>query len=573
MANADRERRLTLLAEVDPNAARQGEQRIAALREQFEGLERAEGDAAQAGRRSNDVLGDLGRGQQVTLRFLEARIEAERKITQNLQEEIRLLREESTALRQRQAGGGIGAKPAAGVGFQAADQFNALLRQRAGLLGDVDTALQTVGGAVSGFAPGLAGGVRGAGDIFAVAEALPQLQGALSGLPATIQSVATAMTGSGGLTTSLAATIGPVATVGGAALIAAPALIAMGFAIKKFIERIEEGKAQLAAAIDAQTLYYDTIAGGTTESIQQQLEELKIRQQARELERAALQEQIEGLTILQRLIGGGQFRKRLKDVDTELSQTGSNINALERALQDGGVQARSAAEAADQAASSTDQLQTVEQARDSVLAQVTQTTEDATAAETERQQAVQQTALTLRELNTQVTAGAQDRRALQAETDQLLRDQAREGYTRVNDLVAKSQEAFGQASRKLEEDLRQLEARAKMSIFESGLDRDFAAISRTRRGLSFDETSRRRDFQIDQINRSETLQRELAQERLGIEQKLLDLARQRLELELQARQAQINALLQARGLNTGSTVFGLSGLNALVDQRIAQVLS
>lgn len=60
--------------------------------------------------------------------------------------------------------------------FEAADKYNSTIREQAGLLGDVDTALSALGGTA-------------AGELFAVAEGAAQLVSSAKGLPASLQAL------------------------------------------------------------------------------------------------------------------------------------------------------------------------------------------------------------------------------------------------------------------------------------------------------------------------------------------------------------------------------------------------
>lgn len=223
---------------------------------------------------------------------------------------------------------------AASEQFGAADERNTEIRRSAGLLGDVDTAFQTLGGATG------VGAFSGAGEVFAVAEALPQLVGSISGAPSAIAATATQITG-------VATSFGTVAAAAG---IAGAALLPAAIAVKGFSDEIKKLQQDLDAAVAAQSRYFELLYNAAPGEAEAAAAELETQIAVVEGTIASLQnagQNIAGLSFLETvdeipLVGQAIARlnpafagydRNLEEQQQQLEELQTQLDATNRALE------------------------------------------------------------------------------------------------------------------------------------------------------------------------------------------------------------------------------------------------
>lgn len=333
---ADNERRLRLIATVDEQAARSGQRSVAQLRQDFERLTAAERDQQAAAVRQAATLGDVRTSTQRLIAAVRERV-------RTMREELALTREQADALADVEQ-----AQRRANDAFKQADDYNSNVRRRAGVLGDVDTAAQTLGmGLRSAGLEGPGAAVSGTGDVFAVLEALPQLGAAVKGLPASIEATVAGLIG-------VEASFGAIAAV---ALPLAAATAGVVIAWNRLQKTLEEGRNRLEAAIDAQRTYYELIETGTSDEIASRRDALAAQQRYNELIIQNLQQQRDAYANLDNgasaLEAGIAIRELDKQIETLQQDSGAaqlEIDAYNRALNASEVAARDAAAAQAEAA-------------------------------------------------------------------------------------------------------------------------------------------------------------------------------------------------------------------------------
>lgn len=212
-------------------------------------------------------------------------------------------------------------------------------------------AASRLGSAFTGLGlPEVGGAVSGAGNLASLAAQLPRLTSAAQGAPAAIAKTASAL-------------LGVEVSFGAVVAAAAPVLVAfaaVSVAYKKFQNDLTAAKKALDSARDAQRLYFETIASGTTETIEQARQEAEQRRQIITQQLEAQRGAFEQLDATQRLLAGGNIRKGIRELEAELAAATFEVNALDTALQSAEVAARDAAEAERQRAE--ELIQAVERA-------------------------------------------------------------------------------------------------------------------------------------------------------------------------------------------------------------------
>ncbi|RMG82107.1 MAG: hypothetical protein D6712_15225 [Chloroflexi bacterium] len=144
--------------------------------------------------------------------------------------------------------------------FEAADRYNSKIREQAGLLGDVDTALSAIG----------AGSI---GSLFGAAEGAVQLSAAAKGLGASIKATITSL---------------------GAMGVAAAAMGVAGVAAWNHVKNeADKAAAAIERQIDALRSSYELSATGTQETIDLRLEQIEIERQVNERLANSLKTQID----------------------------------------------------------------------------------------------------------------------------------------------------------------------------------------------------------------------------------------------------------------------------------------
>lgn len=404
-------------------------------------------------------------------------------------------------------------------------------------LGSVRGALTNRFASVRGQGQNLLGEAQDVAAIAQTTKASTQLRGAMQDLPPAILQTVNAMQGPGGMAAAVTGLAPSIASVGAAGLIAAPAIIALGIAITKFMEKVKDSKRFLQDALDAQRLYAEAVAGGTRETIQAQLAELRVKQQARQIERQLLEQQIEDLNILQKLFAGGQLKKQLRDTSAAISETDNAIARLGDALTDSRVVARS--DAQDQAAAA------AEEAKKAKAVQATTgKTQDAIRAEQDRASAIEATVSAMDLARQKIL----DERAFRAETDKLVADAQQKRAEGIADLLKRAAEAGQKAMRQVDYSIQRILDRLAFDVPEMGFDRNFAGIAAARRQAQFDIATTRQDARFDQMERNIDLQTALSDERVRQEKQINDLVAERAKILVEATVEMTRQILAAAGL-------------------------
>lgn len=337
MADRDRERRLSLIAQVDERLIARSRQRVRELREEFQRLELAERDIGQAGVRSARDLSQLDAETRRSVRGVRERIRA-------LDDELDLYIQQARAI----------------------DDLTAAERARTREIevsrqARIDVQRATTGITQAGYAAGTiaarlgqaglagpAGAVGAAGDVLQLASAVPRLTAALKDAPQAVEAMVGPL-------------IGVEASFGAVAAAAAPVAIAIGavgIAFIQFQKQLEEQKVRLEAAIDAQQLYYETIAEGTSDEIRAAIQQREVQRDVAQaliadlenarrvaLEAYGLPESTGEGFIIERFPGIAQLTERITEVEDEAKSAQAEIDALNEALNSTTILSREAAAA------------------------------------------------------------------------------------------------------------------------------------------------------------------------------------------------------------------------------------
>ncbi len=326
MPETIKQRLINLGIEVDQQKIQRAQRILKGLESDVQNLNAVESRSASASKLAADGLGEMGAEAAASVRDVKRRIDS-------LEEEIDLTVRLGDALdkeKRAREGASKARNDEQKSAFQLADEYNSELRRKAGALGDVDTALQAIGGA-SGIQ-----GARLAGEVFAVAEAIPQLVGSLKAMPAAISATVSGLVGAEVAFSTIALTLLPIAA----------SVAAVALAFKKFQKDLEEQKATLNSALDAQRSYFELIQSGTSGEIRDARDAEIERQQAIRDTIAAQQEVFDGLSQIEKLSPAGKALKdNIKELTEELSGAEFQINAYNQALASQQVIARDAAQA------------------------------------------------------------------------------------------------------------------------------------------------------------------------------------------------------------------------------------
>jgi hypothetical protein len=319
------QRLIKLGIEVDQQKIQRTQRVLKGLESDVQSLSAVESRSASASKLAADGLGKMGAEAASSVRDVKKRIDS-------LEEEIDLTVRLGDALdkeKRAREGASKARNDEQKSAFQLADEYNSELRRKAGALGDVDTALQAIGGA-SGIQ-----GARLAGEVFAVAEAIPQLVGSLKAMPAAISATVSGLIGAEVAFSTIALTLLPIAA----------SVAAVALAFKKFQKDLEEQKATLNSALDAQRSYFELIQSGTSGEIRDARDAEIERQQAIRDTIAAQQEVFDGLSQIEKLSPAGKALKdNIKALTEELNGAEFQINAYNQALSSQQVIARDLAQ-------------------------------------------------------------------------------------------------------------------------------------------------------------------------------------------------------------------------------------
>lgn len=306
------ERKLALIYEVDQAAVRRASKVTDDLAGFVAQIERNERDMAAAVSDSARELRESATVTRDSVREVRERVDA-------LQTAV-AVENDLTEAQLRRARSQAQADKSGGSRFDVADEFNSGVRQRSGALGDVDTALSTLGAGQ-------------AAEIFAVAEAIPNLVGSLKAVPASVEAITAAYNLQGGALTSnlLPGLAAGTTSLGAVAAVAAPVAIALAgvaIAFKEFNRQVQAGKERLEAALDTNLEANRLLIEGDRAAIEVKLEDLEIQQQAIDATREELALRKEELTLIQRLVGGRIINKELNELQQQSNITADTINTL-----------------------------------------------------------------------------------------------------------------------------------------------------------------------------------------------------------------------------------------------------
>lgn len=534
MGRNNRTAELTLLAKVDQQQVKRSIEYLRRLRTESEGV-------SDADQRLTQSLDRVSKATQQNVNAVRQSIAVARTDAEDRLRLVRGLKNEADAREQvakaatRQAASAARAPQSS----SAPNRFESA--------GDVSTGLSAIGSVLPG---GAGDAVRTLGDLAGAIEHLPRLSEGLRGLTG---AAGTAVPVIGGMT----ATIGSLAV---AVPIAGVALAAMALAIKKFADELNRQKELLGAAIEGQLTYFEVVNTGTAESIEASLKELEVRRTIQSQQLEFLQQQLESLGAIGRLLGGSEFKERARELEVQLAETQATIDAYRQALGSSEVKARDAAEATKKQAEASQQQATQEQ-------QTTQVTRTATQAETQRTQAIQQTTQALQSTNQQIrdilttlparleAVRAQFRDRLIALRDQTAAIQ-KESQERQVEILRDAQREQAEAVRRGEYEIAKMRARAIVDQFELALDRNFSGLARSRREAAMNESEARADLAFEEQERRLQTEQRLGDLQVEIARQLLDVEIQRRDLmielaraEAEARRQFIIDLLRARGFN------------------------
>lgn len=228
---------------------------------------------------------------------------------------------------------------------------NVELRRQARPIRDLETSLIRLSSGLSAF--GLGGeSVRSVGRLAGTAEGLLRLSQAAKAAPEALTAATKTVTGLTLSTSQLA-------------VAATPALIAIGFLVAAYLKLkkvTEDGKAALESATDSQRLYYEAIAEGTQQEIDDQIRTLEVQRQVSQsvladIERSYLETEQALLGAESRLgIGRAteivvtgaaliELNKKRKEEQDTITDLDSRIDGLTKARTEESVIARTLEEA------------------------------------------------------------------------------------------------------------------------------------------------------------------------------------------------------------------------------------
>lgn len=196
------------------------------------------------------------------------------------------------------------------------DDDNSRIRNQVGITGDVDSALQTGAAGLRTFGgDGAANLVGGAGDIFAVAEGVAQLQAASKGLPAVLKATVQAIGASGfGL-------IGATLALAGALAVA-----------QKEYDKARKG---LEATLSSQNEYFRLIQTETTESLNQKKLETQQNLEAAQSALAFFEAQKQAILATDGAEGALiDFFNGLDKLGISVGEGGANFDTLNQFIED-----------------------------------------------------------------------------------------------------------------------------------------------------------------------------------------------------------------------------------------------